>query len=144
MISLDGARPADLDDPELVTLRALRELGASAESLRPEFPTNTFPNHMTLVTGVAPEVHGIVNNVFRDPERGVFRYENDPTWSEVEPIWALAARHGVVSAAYYWIGSEGASARAIGRRSAAGRGARRRSSGSSSGSTARTRPSARA
>ena len=107
VISLDGTRPSDLDDPELVTLRALRDLGAAAERLQPEFPTNTFPNHMTLVTGVAPEVHGIVNNVFGDPERGVFRYENDPTWSEVEPIWAIAARNGVVSAAYYWIGSEG-------------------------------------
>ncbi len=107
MISLDGTRPSDLDDTELVTLRALRGLGAVAERLQPEFPTNTFPSHMTLVTGVAPEVHGIVNNVFDDPEGGVFRYENDPSWSEVEPIWAIAARNGVVSAAYYWIGSEG-------------------------------------
>ena len=107
VISLDGTMPSDLDDSELVTLRALRGLGAAAERLRPSFPTNTFPNHMTLVTGVAPEVHGIVNNVFGDPERGVFRYENDPTWSEVEPIWAIAARNGVVSAAYFWIGSEG-------------------------------------
>jgi arylsulfatase A-like enzyme len=107
VISLDGTRPSDLDDTELVTLRALRGLGAVAERLQPEFPTNTFPSHMTLVTGVAPEVHGIVNNVFDDPEAGVFRYENDPSWSEVEPIWAIAARNGVVSAAYYWVGSEG-------------------------------------
>jgi hypothetical protein len=107
VISLDGTRPSDLGDPELVTLRALRALGATAERLQPEFPTNTFPNHMTLVTGVAPEVHGIVNNVFADPDRGVFRYENDPRWSEVEPIWAIAARSGIVSAAYYWVGSEG-------------------------------------
>jgi hypothetical protein len=107
VISLDGTRPADLDDPELTTLRGLRSRGAAAERLRPEFPSNTFPNHMTLVTGVPPEVHGIVNNVFRDPERGVFRYENDPTWSQVEPIWGIAARGGVVSAAFHWIGSEG-------------------------------------
>jgi hypothetical protein len=107
LISLDGTMPSDLDDPELVTLQALRGLGAVAERLRPSFPTNTFPNHMTLVTGVAPEVHGIVSNVFSDPERGVFRYENDPSWSEVEPIWAIAARSGIVSAAYYWVGSEG-------------------------------------
>jgi hypothetical protein len=107
VISLDGTRPSDLDDPDLVTLQALQGLGATAERLQPEFPTNTFPNHMTLVTGVAPEIHGIVNNVFDDPERGVFRYENDPSWSEVEPIWAIAARAGIVSAAYYWIGSQG-------------------------------------
>jgi len=107
VISLDGTTPQDLEDPELAALRSLRARGAAAARLQPEFPTNTYPNHMTLMTGVAPEVHGIVNNVFLDPERGVFRYENDPTWCQVEPIWAIAARHGVVSAAYYWIGSEG-------------------------------------
>jgi predicted AlkP superfamily pyrophosphatase or phosphodiesterase len=52
-------------------------------------------------------VHGITGNVFRDPERGLFRYEDDPTWIEVEPIWAWAARHGVVSAAFHWVGSQG-------------------------------------
>jgi predicted AlkP superfamily pyrophosphatase or phosphodiesterase len=57
---------------------------------------------------VSPAVHGIVNNSFLDPERGRFRYENDPSWIEVEPLWSIADRHGVVSAAYHWIGSEGA------------------------------------
>jgi predicted AlkP superfamily pyrophosphatase or phosphodiesterase len=71
------------------------------------FPSNTFPNHVSLVTGVAPDVHGIVGNVFLDPERGLFRYSDDPTWIEVEPIWSIAARNGVVSAAFHWVGSEG-------------------------------------
>ncbi len=73
----------------------------------PVFPTNTFPNHVSLVTGVRPAVHGIVNNSFRDPERGPFRKESDPTWIEVEPLWSLLAGAGIRSAAYHWVGSEG-------------------------------------
>jgi len=107
VISLDGTTPDDLRDPELSTLGELIRRGSSASRLVPVFPTNTFPNHVSLVTGVSPAVHGIVNNAFVDPERGLFRYENDPTWIEVEPLWAIAARYGIVSASYHWIGSEG-------------------------------------
>lgn len=93
-----------------VPVKALVDLalrGAVAERLVPVFPTNTFPNHVSLVTGVTPALHGIVNNVFLDPERGLFRYSGDPSWIEVEPLWSLVARHGVVSASYHWVGSEG-------------------------------------
>ena len=107
MISLDGTMPADVHAAKLPTLDALARRGATATRLVPVFPTNTFPNHVSLVTGVVPAVHGIVNNVFFDPQRGLFRYSEDPTWIEVEPLWAIASRHGIVSAAYYWVGSEG-------------------------------------
>jgi predicted AlkP superfamily pyrophosphatase or phosphodiesterase len=107
LISLDGATPAQVADPALATFARLRREGAAAERMTPVFPTNTFPNHASLVTGVAPDRHGIVNNVFLDPERGRHSYENDPSWMQVEPLWSLAARHGVVSAAYHWVGSEG-------------------------------------
>jgi predicted AlkP superfamily pyrophosphatase or phosphodiesterase len=107
LISLDGTTSAQTRDPGLATFGRLRREGVAAERLVPAFPTNTFPNHVTFVTGVAPERHGVVNNVFADPERGRHSYENDPTWILVEPIWSLAARHGVVSAAYHWVGSEG-------------------------------------
>jgi len=104
---MDGTRPADIRSESLPTLVELTRRGATASEMLPVFPTNTFPNHVTLVTGVSPDVHGIVSNVFVDPKRGLFRYSNDPTWIEVEPIWAIAERHGVVSAAFHWIGSEG-------------------------------------
>ena len=107
LISLDGTRPADLEAEGLPTFAALRKRGAWASRLTPVFPTNTFPNHVTLVTGVRPDVHGIVNNDFVDPERGEFHKDDDPTWLLAEPLWSIAARHGVVSAAYFWVGSEG-------------------------------------
>jgi predicted AlkP superfamily pyrophosphatase or phosphodiesterase len=63
LISLDGTRPADLEGADLPVFAALRRRGAWASRMTPVFPSNTFPNHVTLVTGVVPDVHGIVNNI---------------------------------------------------------------------------------
>jgi len=106
LISLDGTRLADVAERPL--FRRLAERGAAADGLVPVFPSNTFPNHVTFVTGVEPDRHGIVNNAFRDPVRGVYRYDDDPTWLEAEPLWSLLARAGIPSASYHWVGSEGA------------------------------------
>ncbi len=107
LISLDGTPHAAVDAELMPALAGLAQRGALAEGLTPAFPTNTFPNHVTLATGVAPERHGIVNNVFIDPKRGFFDHSGDPTWNQAEPLWSIAARHGVVSASFYWVGSEG-------------------------------------
>lgn len=105
LVSLDGTRPADLG--ALPTLSALAKRGLLAERMTPVFPSNTFPNHVSLVTGVEPQEHGIVNNSFRDPTRGVFRKRDIPSWVEVEPLWSLLEREGIASASYHWVGSEG-------------------------------------
>jgi predicted AlkP superfamily pyrophosphatase or phosphodiesterase len=107
LISFDGTPAEAVRQPDLPAFAEVARRGAAATRLVPVFPTNTFPNHVTLVTGVAPAVHGIVGNVFLDPERGEFRYSGDPSWIEAEPIWSIAARHSVVSAAFHWVGSEG-------------------------------------
>jgi predicted AlkP superfamily pyrophosphatase or phosphodiesterase len=107
VVSLDGTRPDDVVAAPMPTLASLAARGALAERLTPVFPTNTFPNHVSLVTGVSPALHGIVNNVFLDAERGLFRYSNDPSWLQAEPLWSIAERHGVPAASYHWIGSEG-------------------------------------
>ena len=41
--------------------------GVRADGLIPSFPSKTFPNHYTVVTGLYPEHHGIVSNVIVDP-----------------------------------------------------------------------------
>jgi arylsulfatase A-like enzyme len=105
MISLDGTTSADLARHAFFADLASR--GASAASLVPVFPTNTFPNHVSLVTGVPPARHGIANNRFQDPVRGRYDYDADPTWIEVEPVWAIADRQGIASASFHWVGSEG-------------------------------------
>ncbi len=106
LLSMDGTTPTQIADPGLTTLARLQREGASAE-LIPVFPTNTFPNHVSLVTGVLPERHGVVSNVFVDAERGKHSYDNDPGWMQSEPLWSLVGRHGIVSAAFYWVGSQG-------------------------------------
>ncbi len=107
LISLDGARPADLLPTNLPSLVAAGRRGAVMERLIPGSPSNTFPNHVTLVTGVSPARHGLVNNVFADPEKGVFKKRNIPDWIDVEPLWSILAGAGVTSASFYWVGSEG-------------------------------------
>jgi hypothetical protein len=107
LISMDGTRPADLALGPLPALDRMAREGARAEAMTPVYPVNTFPNHVTLVTGVSPERHGIVGNVFVDPERGRYAYDGDPTWLLAEPLWSIVAGHGLPSAAYYWVGSEG-------------------------------------
>jgi len=107
LISLDGTRPADVRPDRLPSLVELSRMGARAEGLIPIDPSNTFPSHVSMATGVRPEVHRLVNNVFVDPERGRFKRDAPHTWVESEPIWSIAERHGVKAAAYYWVGSEG-------------------------------------
>ena len=72
LISMDGTRPADLTEALLPSLVALGRKGARAAALVPVDPSNTFPSHVSLVTGVRPEEHRLVNNLFIDPVRGRF------------------------------------------------------------------------
>jgi hypothetical protein len=107
LISLDGTRPADLTEALLPSLVALGHKGARAAGLVPVDPTNTFPSHVSLATGVRPEEHRLVNNRFIDPVRGPFSRDEPHRWIESEPIWSIAERHGLPTASFYWVGSEG-------------------------------------
>jgi predicted AlkP superfamily pyrophosphatase or phosphodiesterase len=108
MISMDGTRPADVTAENLPSLLELGQRGARADGLVGVDPSNTFPAHVSLATGVRPSKHGLVNNSFIDPVRGRFDRDDAHLWIEADPIWSIAERHGVRSAAYYWVGSEGA------------------------------------
>jgi hypothetical protein len=106
LLSWDAVRHDYVDRGGLPGLERMARGGVRAERLRPVFPTNTFPNHVSLATGAFTEVHGIVGNVFHDAERGRFDYENDASWIEAEPLWAAAERQGLRTAAFFWVGSE--------------------------------------
>ncbi len=113
LISLDGFRWDYIQRPQATRLRELAARGVRAERLVPSFPSKTFPNHITLVTGLYPENHGIAANIMRDSILGRFATGNDPAvrdarWFTGEPIWATAEKQGVRSAAYFWPGSEAA------------------------------------
>lgn len=111
MISFDGFRYDYIDRPNARRLRAMAANGVRAERLVPSFPSKTFPNHYTLVTGLTPEHHGIVANHFRDAELGFFTLrdtiaQSDPRWWGGEPIWVTAEEQGRRVGIVGWPGSE--------------------------------------
>jgi predicted AlkP superfamily pyrophosphatase or phosphodiesterase len=71
LISLDGLMPSVYTEPgpaKIPHLRALAASGAWASGVRGVVPTVTYPSHTTLITGVTPAVHGILDNAIVDPE----------------------------------------------------------------------------
>lgn len=106
VLSWDGVRHDYLDRAHFPALKRMEQQGIRAERLIPVFPSNTFPNHVALATGTHADRHGIVNNVFRDSERGLYDYSKEADWLDAEPIWSAAERQGVRAATFFWVGSE--------------------------------------
>jgi predicted AlkP superfamily pyrophosphatase or phosphodiesterase len=113
LVSLDGFRYNYLTQYKAKQLSALGAQGAIArEGMIPSYPSLTFPNHYTLVTGLYPEHHGIVANKFYDPLRKRQFAFNDPgssrdgSWYGGTPLWVLAEKQGMRSACFFWPGSE--------------------------------------
>ena len=112
LISIDGFRWDYFDRDQPPQLSRLAANGVRAEGLIPQFPSKTFPNHYTIVTGLRLASHGIISNNMRDPGiPGEFSLSNrdvlaDPRWWGGEPIWNTAEKQGKVAAAMFWPGSE--------------------------------------
>ena len=112
LISLDGFRADYIDRGLTPTLAALASDGVHASAMRPSFPTLTFPNHYTLVTGLYPDHNGIVANRFTDPvTKKTFVYKDassiaDPAWWSGEPLWVSVEKQGGHAATMFWPGSD--------------------------------------
>jgi predicted AlkP superfamily pyrophosphatase or phosphodiesterase len=112
LVSIDGFRWDYLDRYESPNLRQLAATGVRAGGLIPQFPSKTFPNHYTIVTGLKLANHGIISNNMRASDiPGEFSLSNrdvlaDPRWWGGEPIWNTAEKQGRVAAAMFWPGSE--------------------------------------
>jgi predicted AlkP superfamily pyrophosphatase or phosphodiesterase len=108
LISIDGFRPDYLQRGVTPNLNALAGEGISA-AMRPSFPSKTFPNHWTLVTGLRPDRNGIVANRMLDPAipGKVFTMATDDArwWSDAQPIWIAAEQAGIRTATMFWPGS---------------------------------------
>ena len=113
LISLDGARPDALGRGDTPTLDALARDGVQAW-MRPSYPSLTFPNHYTLVTGLRPDRHGLIHNAMYDEALGDFRLSdrdavgNGDWYADGEPLWVTAERAGLPTATLSWPGSEAA------------------------------------
>lgn len=112
VISIDGFRYDYLDPQQTPHLWEIATEGVHASSLQPSFPSKTFPNHYTIVTGLYPAHHGIISNYMVNPYTGrtfSLRDRNavtDGRWYGGEPIWVTAQRQGIRTAAFFWPGSE--------------------------------------
>lgn len=114
LVSIDGFRPDYLRRGNSPTLDGLADGGASAKGLISVFPSVTFPNHYSIVTGLFPDHHGIVNNTMFDssvPGRPFSLASRDALanpawWNEGTPIWVTLRRQGKRSSTMFWPGSE--------------------------------------
>jgi predicted AlkP superfamily pyrophosphatase or phosphodiesterase len=110
LVSIDGCRWDYLQTFAPPTLTTLATAGVRAERMISCFPSSTFPNHYSIVTGQRPENHGMVANSFYDPtfktvfSRGADSADN--RWWGGEPIWVTASKQGLLSACMFWPGSE--------------------------------------
>ncbi|MFC1746200.1 ectonucleotide pyrophosphatase/phosphodiesterase [Candidatus Riflebacteria bacterium] len=111
LLSFDGFRWDYIDRTSTPAMDWLIKRGVRASSLIPSFPSLTFPNHYTIVTGLYPDNHGIIANSMYDP---VFRAyytitywktKAEGRWYGGEPIWVTAEKQGVRAACVFWPGS---------------------------------------
>ncbi|HDP97919.1 MAG TPA: alkaline phosphatase family protein [bacterium] len=112
LISFDGFR---WDYPQrglTPNLELMAQNGVSALSLKPVFPTKTFPNHYSIITGLYPVNHGIIFNDFFDKFQqkrykvGDVESIRNAQWYWGEAFWETAERQGIKTGSYFWPGSE--------------------------------------
>ena len=112
LISIDGYRHDYTSLYRPPHLNNFIKKGIRAKGLISVYPSNTFPNHYSIVTGMHPGKHGIVSNSFWDPGREqLYRLGNpasmrDGSWYGGTPLWVATTKQQMVSASYFWVGSE--------------------------------------
>ncbi|MEO6949126.1 MAG: ectonucleotide pyrophosphatase/phosphodiesterase, partial [Ginsengibacter sp.] len=97
LISADGFRYDLAMRYNAKNLLRLANSGVEATSMMPSYPSLTFPNHYSIITGLYPSHHGIVDNRFYDENRKQFYYLGgkmivDGGWYGGEPLWVLAEK----------------------------------------------------
>lgn len=111
LISADGFRYDYAKKYKAENLLKFAQAGVSAKAMIPSFPTITFPNHWSLITGLYPAHHGLIDNYFYDYQKKKFYAMNnkeaaeDGSWYGGTPLWSLAEKQGMLSASMMWVGS---------------------------------------
>lgn len=111
LVSMDGFRWDYAKHFKLQNLAQIAKEGVHAKSMRPSYPSKTFPNHYAIVTGLYPDHHGIINNVFYDAALNESfslssKAKNDSRFYGGNPIWNVAEQQGVKAASFFWPGSD--------------------------------------
>ncbi|NXI68602.1 ENPP1 phosphodiesterase, partial [Anseranas semipalmata] len=113
LFSLDGFRAEYLQTwgGLLPVISKLRKCGTYTSSMRPVYPSKTFPNHYSIVTGLYPESHGIIDNKMYDLKRNASftlrsKEKFNPEWYQGQPIWLTAMYQGLKAGTFFWPGSD--------------------------------------
>jgi len=112
LISIDGLRADFVDKYNATALQAFGSHGVVANYMTSSFPSLTFPNHYSIVTGLYPAHHGLVDNTFFDEKaNATYTMSNkkmvaDPYWYGGTPLWVLAEKQQMLTASFYWVASE--------------------------------------
>ena len=110
-ISADGYRYDYTEKYNAQNLQKFSNEGVKAKAMLPSYPSITFPNHWSIITGLYPSHHGLVDNFFYDYSRkeayAMNKKENaeDGSWYGGIPLWSLAEQQGMVTASLQWVGS---------------------------------------
>ncbi len=110
LVSIDGLRADVVGSGAMPTLDRIAREGVHARWMNPSYPTLTFPNHYTLVTGLRPDHHGVIHNKMRDASLGRFLSKEASAadgrwWAGGEPLWTTLERAGQRTAVLFWPGA---------------------------------------
>lgn len=111
MISTDGFRYNYAKKYNAQNLLKYSNQGIQAKAMIPSYPSITFPNHWTLITGLYPSHHGLIDNFFYDYKlKKYYAMSNrqnaeDGSWYGGIPLWSLAEKQNIISASLQWVGS---------------------------------------
>nr|XP_046262008.1 glycerophosphocholine cholinephosphodiesterase ENPP6 isoform X2 [Scatophagus argus] len=111
---IDGFRYDYMDD--LHTLPGFRELvnnGVKVDYMTPDFPSLSYPNYYSLMTGRHCDVHQMTGNYMWDnASKKEFLIGTNPDsrlplwWNGSEPLWVTLQKLGKKVFMYYWPGCE--------------------------------------
>ena len=113
LISIDGFRWDYFDKVETPNFDRLIANGSKADGLRTSYPSKTFPNHISIVTGNYPSNHGIISNYFYDADFDEYFYigagstaAQDGKWIDAEPIWVTIEKQAKRAMIMFWTMSD--------------------------------------
>src|SRR5690606_15346101 len=111
LVSIDGLHPDRINPTDAPNISRLAAGGVQARWMTPSYPSLTFPNHYTIVTGLRPDRHGIIHNSMHDADLGSFKLSDREAvgnggWWGGEPVWVTAEKMGLPTATMFWPGTE--------------------------------------
>jgi len=112
LISADGFRADFAEKYDATFLQTISQNGVRAKYMQPSYPSVTFPNHYTIVTGLYPAHHGLVDNTYIDVASGQQysmankKMVSEGKWYGGTPLWVLAEQQKMLSASFFWVASE--------------------------------------